>query len=368
MRRAPGTGSVYRPGYRTPQGEKRQARLYWIAYRVAGQLRREPAKTTSRQDAERLLRARLATLDRGEVPATSRTRWDDLADMIRADYKANDRKSAARLGVSLKHLDAAFAGQRAEGITPERLTAYAALRREEGAARASINRELAALKRAFRLAHRAGRVAAVPYVAMLEERNTRTGFFERLELDRVLRALPADVRPAVLAAYVTGWRMTSELLTREWRHVDLKRGWLRLEPGETKNRQGRLFPLIPELRASLRAQRRVTTVLERRLGRVVPLVFHHGGEALYYRGKAGLLPSAYLREAWAAACAKARLPLDRIRHDFRRTAARDMLRAGNPVPVVMKAMGWESEAMLRRYTVVEEQDLVAAGKRRAKLR
>lgn len=369
MRRAPGTGSVYRPGYRAQDGTKRVARLYWIAYRIGGELRREPAKTASRQDAERLLRVRLAGLDRGEMPATDRATWGDLAEMIRADYRAQGRRSPARLDVSLKHLDAAFAGERAAGITTERLTAYTARRLDEdGAARASVNRELAALKRAFRLAHRAGRVLSMPYVPMLREANARTGFFERRDFDRLLRALPADLRPVFVVAYVTGWRVTSELLTRQWRHVDLRRGWLRLEPGETKGGEGRQFPLIPELRAAMRAQRRATSALERKARRVVPWVFHHEGEPLFYcTAKGAALPSAYVREEWARASAAAGLD-GRIRHDFRRTAARDLLRAGNSIPTVMRLMGWASVAMVMRYAVGDEADLIAAGKKRAKLR
>jgi integrase len=52
-------------------------------------------------------------------------------------------------------------------------------------------------------------------------------------------------------AYLTGWRLPSELFTRQWRHIDFASGWLRLEPGETKNRDGRMFPLTPELRGVL---------------------------------------------------------------------------------------------------------------------
>jgi site-specific recombinase XerD len=271
--------------------------------------------------------------------------------------------------VSLAHLGKTFAGQRADSINNARLTSYVELRLEEGAARATVNREVSALKRAFKLAHRAGKVAAVPYAEKLDEKNARTGFFERADFLRLLRALPDDLKAAALAAYTTGWRMTSELLTRQrGPHLDLRRGWLRLEPNETKNGKGRMFSLTPELRAALRAQDRTTTALERELGRVIPWIFHHAGEPLFYVAKkGGLLPSAYLRESWAAACVKARV-VGRIRHDFRRTAARDLMRAGVSVPTTLKAMGWESEAMLRRYVIVEEADLVDAGKRRAKLR
>jgi integrase len=124
---------------------------------------------------------------------------------------------------------------------------------------------------------------------------------------------------------------------------------------------------VPELAVALRAQRRATTAAERRLGRVIPWVFHHEGEPLFYRTERGLLPSAYLREAWAAACAATGLE-GRLRHDFRRTAARNLLRAGVPVPTVMAAVGWESEAMLRRYVIVDETMLLEAGAKLARHR
>jgi integrase len=368
MRRSPGTGGIFRPTFTAPGGAPRKGRLYWISYTVAGKPKKEPTGSANKQDAERLLRTRLAAIDRGEAPAVGTTKWDDLAEMIRADYSAHGNRSADRLELSLRHLGRAFAGQRAASITSERLAHYIRARLEDGAARASVNRELAALKRAFRLAHRHGRVQAVPYVQMLEERNARTGFFERAAYRKLAPSLPADLRAPILAAYLTGWRLTSELLTRQWHHVDLAAKWLRLEPGETKGGEGRQFPLIPELLASLKAQRRATTALERQAGRVIPWVFHHDGGPLFYRTSAGkVLPSAYLRAAWAAACTQAGLD-GRIRHDFRRTAARDLLRAGVPQPTVMRAMGWRSTAMLMRYAVGDEAELIEAGKKRAKLR
>jgi integrase len=370
VRRSPGTGSVYQPRYRSASGELRKSRLYWIAYRVAGALKREPTKTANRQAAETLLRTRLSALDRGETPAAGTAKWEDLAEFIRADYLANGRRSTHRLELSLRHLEKSFDGQRAAAITAERISAFVARRlTEDGAARATINLDLATLGRAFRLAYRAGRVAFVPFVQKLKTSNARTGFFERPEFGRLVRALPRDLRPCAIAAYLTGWRMTSELLTRQWRHVDMGARWLRLEPGEGKTGEGRQFPLFPELALVLRAQRRLTTAEERRLGRFIPWVFHHDGEPLFYRAKkrsSALLPSGYLRAAWLAACVSAGVS-GRIRHDFRRTAARDMLRAGVSVPTVMRAIGWRSEAMLRRYAIVSDGDLQEAGAKRARL-
>jgi integrase len=92
--------------------------------------------------------------------------------------------------------------------------------------------------------------AGKPYISKLALDNTRKGFFEREQFDAVLKRVPDDLKPLFETAYITGWRVHDELLTRQRHHVDLKARWLRLEPGETKNRKGRNFPLTPRLRKS----------------------------------------------------------------------------------------------------------------------
>lgn len=99
---------------------------------------------------------------------------------------------------------------------------------------ATINRELAWLKQMFTLAIDAGKLMGRPKIAMLPENNARQGFFEPEQFQSVMRHLPEDLRPPVQFAYITGWRLKSEVLTREWRHIDLKAGTVCLEPGEAK--------------------------------------------------------------------------------------------------------------------------------------
>ena len=91
--------------------------------------------------------------------------------------------------------------------------------------------------------------------------------------------------------------MRSEILTRQWHHVDLRAGWLRLEPGETKNTEGRMFPLIPALRALLERQRADIDKLQRATGQIIPWVFHHEGT-----------PIRYFRRSWMTACRKGGVP------------------------------------------------------------
>ncbi|PYR15879.1 MAG: hypothetical protein DMF94_30360 [Acidobacteria bacterium] len=101
----------------------------------------------------------------------------------------------------------------------------------------------------------------LPVISLLREDNTRKGFFEPQQFRKVLAELPDSLRPLFETAYETGWRVRSELLNRQWKHVDFDGGWLRLEPGETKNRQGRMFPLTPSLRAVLERRKKVTEQL-----------------------------------------------------------------------------------------------------------
>ena len=62
---------------------------------------------------------------------------------------------------------------------------------------------------------------------------------------------------------ISGWRILSEVLPMQWREVDFKDGKVRLDPATTNNRDGRVFPLVAELRVLLEAQHELTRYLER---------------------------------------------------------------------------------------------------------
>jgi integrase len=205
------------------------------------------------------------------------------------------------------------------------------------------------LRRSFRLAARAGKVGMRPEFDMLEVHNTRAGFFEPDHYRAVLHHLPDYLKPVAEAAYITGWRTRSELLTRQWRHVDLDNGWLRLDPNEGKTRQPRAFPFTAELRALLEAQRERVREIERATGQIVPWVFvHPDGTRI-----------KDFRYAWAKACRAAGVP-GRLVHDFRRTAVRNLERAGVPRSAAMAMTGHKTEAVYRRYAIVDSTMLQEA--------
>ena len=158
------------------------------------------------------------------------------------DLEVNRKKSLRSARLSWQHLADFFAGDRVKHITSDRWRAYQLKRRKEGSANGSINREGAALKRAFALLVRAGRLAAAPYLPMLKEASPRQGFLEPADFQRLCAALPAHLQDFATVLYGSGWRI-SELRSLEWRDVDLNAGEIHLRPENSKNDLPRRLPL-----------------------------------------------------------------------------------------------------------------------------
>jgi integrase len=129
---------------------------------------------------------------------------------------------------------------------------YIVRRQEETAASATIRRELSTLTKMLRLAFENGKLVRLPILHKPKEGPPREGFFEPGQYDAVRRRLSADLQAAIAIAYTCGWRMQSEVLTLERRQLDLEAGTLRLEPGTTKNDEGRVVYLTPELKSARR--------------------------------------------------------------------------------------------------------------------
>lgn len=181
---------------------------------------------------------------------------------------------------------------------------------------------------------------------------------EREQFLAVRTHLPLSLRPVVTFAYLTGWRVPSEVLTLQWRQVDLDAGTVRLDANTTKNDDGRLFPFgnrLPELRELLEAQRDETKRVEREQGIICPWLFHRSGK-----------PIKSLDGAWRKAGRLAGCP-GRLMHDFRRTAVRNLVRAGIPEKTAMLLTGHKTRSVFDRYDIVNENDLREAVGRLAAL-
>ena len=316
--------------------------VWWVSYYHRGREMRESSKSTDKRKAEKLLRERLRTTGTPAFvgPAAERLSFDDLAAMYLTDFRVNGKRSLADATRHVAHLKTVFGLDRALDITADRIATYTAQRLADGLAPASINRKLAALRRMFSLAVKAGRLPHRPHVAMLAEDNAREGFLEPADFAAVRAQLPDYLADAATFAYLTGWRK-GEVGTLEWRDVDLDGGAIRLRAAHSKNKRPRVVALrgellaLPEKRAALR-------VPECRL------VFHRAGR-----------PLGDFRKTWHAACRAAGLE-GRIFHDMRRSAVRNMIRAGVPERVAMAVSGHRTRAIFDRYNIVSEADLTAA--------
>jgi integrase len=131
-----------------------------------------------------------------------------------------------------------------------------------------------------------------------------------------------------------------------WDEVDLNGGVIRLPPQRSKTRTGRVLPISPPLEQVLKRRRRLKAPKD-------PRVFRRDG-----------VPVRAWRSALRDACRKAKVP-HRLLHDCRRTAARNLIRAGVPERIAMLLTGHKTRAVFDRYNIVNEQELLTAGERLA---
>jgi integrase len=134
---------------------------------------------------------------------------------------------------------------------------------------------------------------------MLQEDNVRKGFFERHEFEAVCTFLPEPYADIANFAYITGWR-SSEIKDLQFRNLDFEAGEVRLEPGTTKSREGRAFPMFSELRVLLEKRLRLAQA-ERKKGVRCSHVF-------WYERNGEILQVGRFDKAWTTACRKAGLP------------------------------------------------------------
>ena len=189
----------------------------WIIdyYRADGTRVKESTKTDNLSKARAMLRDRQGAKDRGEVVETRAKVADLYAELeqhVKANAKGRGTRSLKDLEWRWKHLCPVFAHLKVATVTTKSVTAYTVRRQAEGAADATINRELATLRRMFNFGKQSNRVKVVPWIPMLKEDNARQGFVE----DDQFRRLTAEaselwLRTFLELAYSYGWRR-SELL------------------------------------------------------------------------------------------------------------------------------------------------------------
>lgn len=334
--------------------------IWWFKYYRNGKLFRESSRSTRKTDAVRLLNKRLGEIESETFkgPKAEKMTLADLTEDFLNDYRINGKKSLSHALKNVKRLKKHFGNISTIDMTTDRINTYIIHRQDEGAANATINRELSAIKRIYNLAARQTppKVHHVPYIPRLAENNTREGFFTHNEFLALKEALPEYLRTLVTMAYYTGMRK-GEVLSLQWEQVDMMEGKITLRGQDTKNKTPRTIYMEAELLEAVRFQRVLRDIKYPRCSWV-------------FFGETGNKIKDF-RLAWKKACKEAwensegRISLwdsesersTRIFHDFRRTAVRNMVRAGVPERVAMMISGHKTRSVFERYNIVNEEDL-----------
>lgn len=336
MRRSDGSGTIYLRG-----------NIWWVKVRVDGRPVYQSSKSTKKSDAIRLRDKLLAQKHRGELSGGAPDRvliTELLDDVLKSDIKESTRYVWQK--VIEKNIRPFFGRMRAQRLSTDHMDEYRKKRKTEGRSDATVNRELSILRTAFHNGRKRTppKVTMVPYFPMIAETNVRTGFLSDEQYARLRDELPSELKALFVCAYVTGMRR-GELTSIRWPQVDFEAGLMTLQTGETKNNEARSVPILNgDMRDLLLAAKQERDANWPRS----PWVFSRRGERI-----------VDFRWAWTEACTRAGVP-DLNFHDLRRTAVRNMRRAGVPQVVRMKISGHKTDSMERRYNIVDTEDLSIA--------
>jgi len=196
-------GSIYKQKWKDNDGRTHESNVWWIKYYRNGKPVRQSSESTKETEAKKLLRLREGDVAKG-VPVTprfSRMTIDELPTDLETEYRVNGRDTLKDLEGRLRmHIRPYFGGRRAAAITTADIRDFISKRQNTGgASNREINRELAAIKRAFNLAIQGGKLIHAPYIPMLKENNVRKGFFEREQFEAVRSHLPPHLIRRVLS-------------------------------------------------------------------------------------------------------------------------------------------------------------------------
>lgn len=354
MRPMRGEGRIFRRG-----------KVWWIAYYAPGPdgrsiETRELTGAEAESVARKLLMQRMREVanHRGGIrafagPRAEKLTVSNLLDSLEADFEQRAIKSLRRTKSHMKAVREYFADHRAQSLTTDQIRAAIAWWSEEGeVSNATINRRLLILGSAFELAIREERITRKPHIPHLPEGEARSGFFEPDQHALMLEHLPSPLREMAQFAYRCGWRRDEVRMLR-WDAVDRAAKEVRL--ADSKNGEPRTLPLDEDLEALFAELWEARAHTRRGASALSEFVFHRKGRPISDTHFSRLWDRA--RQA-AGATVKGR-----IFHDYRRTAVRNLMRAGVQQSVAMKITGHLSDSIFRRYNITSTEDRIDAMRR-----
>jgi integrase len=346
---------------------------YWFTFVFCGRRIQKSTKQGNRKAAVDIESAHRTALAKGEVgidpPKKERRTIGELLDELKTNYEQDGKLSPQNKSL-VARAKQDFGSKLATELKPEDVEKYIQRRRGEGARNSSINRVTEILRRVYKLAG----ITAPPMEHLSEKDNARQGFFSEAELAVLISHLPADLQDFARFAAACGMRK-GEIAGLTWNMVEGDE--LRIPASICKNRRDRVLPLTGEI-AEIIERRRAALPREKNGTVQMPEhIFHRDGAAV-----------AELRKSWQTAaiaaglgvmickkcgeqgpekycekCKRARKYQGKLFHDLRRTAVRNMVKAGVNTQVAKQWSGHKSDSMFERYSILTTDDMREAAKK-----
>lgn len=303
-------------------------KIYYISYtNEHGKRVQRSAKTSIKKEAEKLL----ITLKRdvweiqklGNKPKRS---WKELCVMWCKDKE--NKKSLSDDLTKIRWLDNFFGNKNIDEISKQDIDEIIKIKKAEGCSNATVNRYLAFIKSALRIAKTEWEwIDEIPKIKFLKEDNERVRFLSNKEVNRLLSELPDHTRAMVIFSLATGLRK-SNVTNLKWDQVDLNKKHAWVTASESKNNTSLPIPLNSD----------AIDVLNSQIGKHQTYVFTYKGNPV----------QSVNTKAWKNALSRAGIENFHW-HDLRHTWASNHVKAGTPLYELQKLGGWKSISMVQRY-------------------
>jgi integrase len=325
------------------KGIYQRGKTWWITYCVGGRQRFESSFSTKKRDAQELLDIRKGAVREGrlKLPRSNAPRFDGYAHsfLLTVQYPTTRKRYRS----SVRNLAVYFTNMKLSDITPDAIDDFKEKRLSNGIRTATVNRDLAVLRRMMRLAERKRLISQSPFrdVEFLEERKQRRRphilTFE--EEDRLLTAAMPHIRALAVLILETGMRSSREALALLWTDVDLVNDVVNVRESKT-NAGERTIPISARCKVELLRWR--------------SLVGPEFSAYVFPNMNNPSKPLKDVRRAWAKALEDAGLKSFWI-YDLRHTAATRLTQAGVSPLFVAQIIGHSGTSILSTYVRVVDE-------------
>lgn len=306
-----------------------------MRFNYEGQQIRKSTKTRDRRLAERIHRKLMGNIVEGrwfeKLPGEEKT-FSQMMDKYLKEHVVKLRSERSFQGYA-KNLESHFGSFVVSRISPMMIHEYKVKRLQQGLKPASVNRELATMKKAYNLALKEWqwvRENPVTRITLEKENNKRDRWLTPDEEERLLKASTVWLRNFIFFALNTGMRL-GEILSLSWRGVDMDRKTVTVF--ESKNDEKRTIPMNAS-----------TVKMLEKMGKVRSIKT----DLVFYSSCHTKLDARNVRRDFQEAVKKAEIEDFRF-HDLRHTFATRLIQNGVDVYKVQRLLGHKTPSMTQRY-------------------